>query len=279
MGMISRVRSQTADASKFVVDWMEHRTGIVTMTEHFLYEPVPKRGAWLYTLGSATLFLITLQFLTGILLLFYYVPSIEDAWNSVYYIQEEAYFGALIRGIHYWSANFLLAVIGLHMAQVFFSGGYKAPRELNWVVGVILLLLVILLAFTGYLLRWDQDGFWASVVGMKIGSYTPFLGGATIHLLLGGDVVGPATLTRFFALHVWLLPAALAPFIGIHLYLLRRHGVFGSEFEYTERLAKLHESQRLEEYARYELDEDEEDEEDDGDNGYGSSGEHDARRP
>jgi quinol-cytochrome oxidoreductase complex cytochrome b subunit len=268
MGMIGRVRSQTADASKFVVDWMEHRTGIVTLTEHFLYEPVPKRGAWLYTLGSATLFLITLQFLTGILLLFYYVPSIEDAWNSVYYIQEEAYFGALIRGIHYWSANFLLAVIGLHMAQVFFSGGYKAPRELNWVVGVVLLLLVIVLAFTGYLLRWDQDGFWASVVGMKIGSYTPFVGGATIHFLLGGDVVGPATLSRFFALHVWLLPAALAPFIGIHLYLLRRHGVFGSEFEYTERLAKLHENQRLEEYARYELDEGEEEYED-GENGYG----------
>jgi quinol-cytochrome oxidoreductase complex cytochrome b subunit len=164
----------------------------------------------------------------------------------------DVYFGQLIRGIHYWSANFLMALIGLHMAQVFFSGGYKAPRELNWVVGVILLLLVIGLAFTGYLLRWDQDGFWASVVGMKIGSYSPFIGGFTINFLLGGDVVGPATLSRFFAIHVWLLPAVIAPFIGIHLYLLRRHGVFGSEFEYSERLAKLHERQRVEEYARYE---------------------------
>ena len=150
--MIGRITSQALETSKLVADWMEHRSGIVTALEHFLYEPVPKRGAWLYTLGSATLFTITLQFLTGILLLFYYVPTTDHAWDSIYYIMNEAYFGTLIRGIHYWSANFLLVVIGLHMAQVFFSGGYKAPRELNWVVGVILLLLVIVLAFTGYLL-------------------------------------------------------------------------------------------------------------------------------
>ena len=253
--MIGRIGSRALETGKFISDWMEHRSGIVTMLEHFLYEPVPKRGAWLYTLGSAALFTITLQFLTGILLLFYYVPTTDHAWGSIYYIMNEAYFGTMIRGIHYWSANFLLVVIGLHMAQVFFSGGYKAPRELNWVVGVILLLLVIVLAFTGYLLRWDQDGFWASVVGIKIGSYSPFVGAQVTHFLLGGDVIGPATLSRFFAIHVWLLPAALAPFIGIHLYLLRRHGVFGSEFEYTNRLAKLHERQRLEEFERYEEDE------------------------
>jgi quinol-cytochrome oxidoreductase complex cytochrome b subunit len=255
--MIGRLRTQAQDTSKFLVDWMEHRMGIVTMLEHFLYEPVPKRGAWLYTLGSAVLFTITLQFLTGILLLFYYVPTTDHAWNSVYYIMNDAYFGQLIRGIHYWSANFLMAMIGLHMAQVFFSGGYKAPRELNWVVGVVLLLLVIGLAFTGYVLRWDQDGFWATVVGMKIGSYSPFVGGYVINFLMGGDVVGPSTLSRFFAIHVWLLPAAIAPLIGLHLYLLRRHGVFGSEFEYSERLAKLHERQRVEEYAGYEIHEDE----------------------
>lgn len=265
MGVIGRIRSfkqQGQAAGEATVDWLEDRTGIVTMMEHALYEPVPKRGAWLYTLGSATLFLITLQFLTGILLLFYYVPTTAEAWNSVYAIMNDTYFGQLIRGIHYWSANFLLAVIGLHMARTFFSASYKAPREMNWVVGVVLLLLVILLAFTGYLLRWDQDGFWASVVGMKIGSYTPFLGGATIHFLLGGDVVGPATLSRFFAIHVWLLPAVLAPFIGIHLFLLRRHGEFGSEFEYTDRIAKLNERKRLEEFASYEEDVEEEEEQD-----------------
>lgn len=254
--MLSRVKTRTVEASRSIVDWMEDRAGLVTQMEHFLYEPVPKKGAWLYTLGSATLFLITLQFLTGILLLFYYVPTTDHAWDSIYYIMNDAYFGRLIRGIHYWSANFLMAVIGLHMARTFFSGAYKAPRELNWIVGVILLLLVVILAFTGYLLRWDEDGFWASVVGMKIGSYSPFIGGYVINFLLGGDVIGPATLSRFFAIHVWLLPAALAPFIGIHLFLLRRHGEFGSEFEYSERIAKLRERQRLEDYARYEQEED-----------------------
>src|SRR3712207_823212 len=243
------------DASKVIVDWMEHRTGIVTMLEHFIYEPVPRRGAWLYTLGSATLFLITLQFLTGILLLFYYVPTTDHAWNSVSYIMNDAYFGALIRGIHYWSANFLMAVIGLHMARTFFCGSYKSPREINWIIGGVLFLLVIGLAFTGYLLRWGQDGFWASLVGIKIGSCSPFVRQYITHFLVGGDVVGPATLSRFFALHVWLLPAAIAPLIGIHLYLLRRHGEFGMESEYSERLAKLHERQRVEEYARYEEEE------------------------
>jgi len=252
--MIGRIRDRTLETSRFVTNWMENRTGVVTFMEHFLYEPVPKRGAWLYTLGSAVLTTISFQFLTGILLLFYYVPTTDHAWDSINYIMTEAYFGWLIRGIHYWSANFLLVVIGLHMAQVFFSGGYKSPRELNWIVGVILLLLVIGLAFTGYLLRWDQDGFWASVVGMKIGSYSPFIGGSTIHFLLGGDVIGPATLSRFFAIHVWLLPAVLAPLIGVHLYLLRRHGAFGSEFEYQDRLAKLHERQRLEQFERLEED-------------------------
>src|ERR671917_418094 len=110
--MIGRLRTQTTEASKFIVDWMEHRTGIVTITEHFLFEPVPKRGAWLYSLGSAVLFTITLQFLTGILLLFYYVPTTDHAWNSVNYIMTEAYFGQLIRGIHYWSANFLMGGCG-----------------------------------------------------------------------------------------------------------------------------------------------------------------------
>src|ERR687890_2104701 len=254
MSAIGKIGSRTAEAGRSVVGWVEDRTGVLSWLARFLNHPAPKRGAWMYALGTTALFLMTLQFLTGILLLFYYVPTTDHAWDSINYIMEEAYFGTLIRGIHYWSANFLLVVIGLHMAQVYFAGGYKAPRELNWVIGVVLLLVVILLAFTGYLLRWDQDGFWASVVGMKIGSYSPFVGGPTIQFLMGGDVIGPSTLSRFFALHVWLLPAALAPLIGIHLYLLRKHGVFGSEFEYSDRLAKLHERQRLEEFERLEED-------------------------
>lgn len=207
----------------------------------------------MYTLGTATLFLMTLQFLTGILLLFYYVPATDHAWNSIYYVMNEAYFGRLIRGIHYWSANFLMAFIGLHMLQVFLSGAYKAPRELNWVLGVTLLLLTVGVAFTGYALRWDQDGFWATVVGVKIGSYSPFVGSPVTHFLLGGDVAGPATLSRFFALHVWVLPALIAPLVLVHgVFLVLKHRVFGSGMEYRDRIARLRERRRIQEYGRYE---------------------------
>src|SRR5918997_1403535 len=123
---------------------------------------------------------------------------------------------------------------------------------MNWVVGVVLILLVTVLAFTGYALRWDQEGFWAWEVGIKIGSYTPFIGEHVATFLLGGDTAGPATLSRIFVIHVWLLPAILAPLIGVHLYLLPRHGEFGSEFEYSKRLAELRERQQIEEYALYE---------------------------
>src|SRR3954447_26793379 len=250
-GLIAR----TKQVGIALADWMEERTGIVSLTQTFLYEPVPKRGKWLYSLGSATLFLITLQFLSGILLLFYYVPTVDNAWNSIYYIMTDVYFGQLIRGIHFWSANVLVIVIGLPMCRTLFFGSYKAPREMNWIIGVVLILLVTILAFTGYALRWDAEGFWAWEVGVKIGSYSPFVGDYVATFLLGGDTAGPATLSRVFALHVWLLPAVLAPLIGIHLYLLRKHGEFGSEFEYSDRLAKLHERQRLESYEQYEEDE------------------------
>ena len=250
--MIARIKARSLEVGQTLVDWTEDRTGAVTMIEHFLYEPVPKRGKWLYSLGSATLFLITLQVLTGILLLFYYVPTTDHAWNSIYYMMNDVYMGWLVRGIHFWSANILVVVIGLHMLRTFFSGAYKAPRELNWVIGVVLILLVTILAFTGYALRWDAEGFWAWEVGVKIGSYSPFVGDYVATFLLGGDTAGPATLSRVFALHVWLLPAALVPLIGIHLYLLRKHGEFGSEFEYSKRLAELRERRQIEEYALYE---------------------------
>jgi menaquinol-cytochrome c reductase cytochrome b subunit len=250
-GLIAR----TKQVGIALADWMEERTGIVSLTQTFLYEPVPKKGKWLYTLGSATLFLITLQVLTGILLLFYYVPTADNAWDSIYYIMHDAYFGQYIRGIHFWSANVLLLVIGLHMMRTFLSGSYKAPREMNWVVGVFLILIVTILAFSGYALRWDQEGFWAWEVGAKIASYTPFIGSWAIITLLGGDTAGPATLSRVFALHVWLLPAVLAPLVGVHLYLLRKHGEYGAPFEYAERLTELRKQQQMRAYNDLEEDE------------------------
>jgi menaquinol-cytochrome c reductase cytochrome b subunit len=253
--MIARTKARTRQWGRDLADWMEERTGLLSIAEKLLYEPTPKRGKWLYTLGSATLFLITLQFLTGILLLFYYVPSTDEAWDSIYYIMNEAYFGQYIRGIHFWSANVLLLVIGLHMVRTFLSGSYKPPREMNWVVGVFLILIVTILAFTGYALRWDMEGFYAWEVGMKIASYTPLIGDWMVTFLLGGDTAGPATLSRVFAIHVWLLPAALAPLIGLHLYLLRKHGEFGAAFEYSERLAKLRRCRQMREYLEEEEDE------------------------
>ncbi len=246
--MMARIKARTLEAGRSLLDWMEERTGVVSIAEKLLYEPTPRRGRWLYTLGSATLFLITVQFLTGILLLFYYVPTTDNAWDSIYYMMNSVYFGQLIRGIHFWSANVLILVIGLHMVRTFLSGSYKAPREMNWVVGVFLILIVTILAFTGYALRWDQEGFWAWEVGVKIASYTPLVGDWMITLLLGGDTAGPATLSRVFAIHVWLLPAALAPLIGVHLYLLRKHGEFGATFEYAERLAELRKRRQMEEH-------------------------------
>jgi menaquinol-cytochrome c reductase cytochrome b subunit len=240
------MKARTKEAFKPFADWLESRMSVVSLGRKALYEPVPVRGRWLYTLGSATLFLITLQFLTGILLLFYYAPTTDHAWDSVYYIMTEAYFGQLIRGIHFWSANFLVVVIGLHMMRTFISGAYKAPRELNWVVGVFLIFIVAIMAFTGYALRWDQEGFWAWEVGIKIGSYSPVVGDWVATFLLGGDTAGPATLQRVFAIHVWLLPAALAPLIGLHLFLLRLHGQFGAAFEYSQRLAKLRKTRQVE---------------------------------
>jgi menaquinol-cytochrome c reductase cytochrome b subunit len=245
--VIARIRARTRRWGRGLADWMEERTGIVSLTEKLLYEPTPRRGRLLYTLGSATLFLITLQFLTGILLLFYYVPTTDNAWDSIYYIMNSVYFGRLIRGIHFWSANALVVVIGLHMVRTFLSGSYKAPREMNWVVGVFLIVIVTIMAFSGYALRWDQEGFWAWEVGAMISSYTPLIGKWVITSWLGGDTVGPAMLSRVFALHVWLLPAALAPLIGVHLYLLRKHGEFGAPFEYAERLAALRKRRQMEE--------------------------------
>src|SRR5215207_7829898 len=189
MSAMGKIGSRTAEAGRSVAGWVEDRTGVLSWLARFLNHPAPKRGAWMYALGTTALFLMTLQFLTGILLLFYYAPTTDHAWNSIYYIMNEAYFGQLIRGIHYWSANVLLAIIGLHMVQVFLSGAYKAPREVNWVLGVTLLLLTLGIAFTGYVLRWDQDGFWATVVGIKIGSYSPFVGSSVTHFLLGGDAL------------------------------------------------------------------------------------------
>ena len=213
-------------------DWVDERAAIRSLIRKGLYEAVPVRGAWFYTLGSATLILIILQLITGIFLTLIYVPSVTEAWASLNYLKQHDAFGSIVRGIHLWSAYILLFVIGLHMVRTFFSGSYKRPRELNWVTGVGLFVLVLGMAITGAFLPWDQAAYWTAVVVTNIAAYTPLIGSFLRALWRGSDTMGPITLSRTFGIHVWLLPAVLFPLIGVHLALLRKHGEFGSYINY-----------------------------------------------
>jgi quinol-cytochrome oxidoreductase complex cytochrome b subunit len=212
--------------------WIDERTGIRALLRKGLYEAVPVRGSWFYTLGSATLVLIILQLVTGIFLMFQYVPSVQEAWESLNFQRQTDVFGTWIRGIHMWGAYILMFVLGLHLVRTFFSASYKRPRELNWITGVLLLVLVLGMAITGAFLPWDQAAYWTAVVVTNIPAYTPFIGTFVRTLWRGGEAVGPITLTRTFGIHVWLLPSILFPMIGAHLALLRKHGEFGSYVNY-----------------------------------------------
>ena len=220
------------ETAHVAVIWLDERTGIIELLFKGLYEAVPKRGAWAYTLGSATLVLILNQLITGICLTMIYVPSTTEGWASLQYIKQHDPFAQIVRGMHLWGAYVLLFVIGVHMVRTFVSGSYKRPRELNWVSGVVLLLLVLGMAITGAFLPWDQAGYWTAVVTTNIPSYTPIIGAAIRAIWRGGDMVGPLTLVRTYGLHVWVIPALLFGLIGVHLYLLRKHGEFGSYVNY-----------------------------------------------
>jgi ubiquinol-cytochrome c reductase cytochrome b subunit len=191
----------------------------------FLYRRLPEGTTWWHTLGSAALFLILLQTLTGFFLAFYYVPSPEHAYDSLTYIQNEIPFGAFVRGLHYWGASLTVVVVFLHLLRVFFMGAYKYPRELSWVVGVFLFLLIMLFGFTGYLLPWDQKAYWATVVGTHIAGKAPLVGEYLWRILQGGVEVGARTLGRFYAAHVLILPAVLYAFILVHISMVIYQGI------------------------------------------------------
>ena len=212
--------------------WVDERLGVTDLVHQLLYEAVPRRGAWAYSLGSATLILIVNQIVTGMFLLWTYVPSTTEAWESLNFTERHDEFGAIVRGMHLWGAYVLFVVIGLHMVRTFVSGSYKKPRELNWIVGVVLFLLVLGLGITGAMLPWDQAAYWTATVVTHVVEYFPIFGTQLQEILRGGPQMGPATLTRFFAIHIWLLPALLVPLIGLHLILLRRHGEHGSWVNY-----------------------------------------------
>lgn len=204
---------------------IEHRTGLGSMLRAMLYEPIPGGARWRYVWGSTLVFAFTVQLITGFCLWAFYSPSAQTAWESVYYIQNEVGGGALLRGLHHYTAQAMVVLLGLHMLQVLIDGAYRAPREFNFWIGLLLLLVVLGLGLTGYLLPWDQKGYWATKVATNLMGLAPVGADAIKRLVVGGSQYGHQTLTRFFALHAGLLPLALMALTAVHIYLFRRHGI------------------------------------------------------
>jgi ubiquinol-cytochrome c reductase cytochrome b subunit len=209
------------------VRWIDERTGLSGPIRDFLNYPVPLyvHRNYLYTLGGLTLISFLLQVFTGILLVFYYDPSVEGAYNSVDYITYILPLGWLVRGVHHYGASAMVILVVLHMLRTYFFSAYKKPREINWLTGVLLLFLVLAFGFTGYLLPWDQKGYWATKVGAEIAGSVPLFGPQIAALMRGGHDLGQVTLTRFYATHIMLLPAAVGLLIVAHIAQLRYHGM------------------------------------------------------
>jgi quinol-cytochrome oxidoreductase complex cytochrome b subunit len=206
-----------------IFHWLDERLGLNSLYKATLDRPEPK-GNWWNTLGSASLFIFLMQGLTGIFLTVYYTPSPDHAYDSIQYIMTGVKFGWLIRGIHHWGASLMVLVVFIHMVRVFVTASYKYPRELTWLIGVGLLLLTMGMGFTGYLLPWNQKAFWATTVGTAIAGSVPGLGEFILKALRGGPDLSALTLSRFFSAHIWILPALLVGLIGIHIFLIVKHG-------------------------------------------------------
>src|ERR1700693_267153 len=188
--------------------------------------PVPRETAsWFYVFGSAAFVVFLLQIVTGIMLALIYVPSAGEACNSLQTLNHDVALGWFIRGLHGWGSNFMIAIVLIHMVQVFLFGAYKYPRELTWIVGVLLLLMTLGMAFTGQVLRFDQDAYWGLGIGASIASRIPLLGPALVSLMMGGPIIGGATLSRFFALHVFVIPGLLMLFVALHVLLVLKVGI------------------------------------------------------
>jgi ubiquinol-cytochrome c reductase cytochrome b subunit len=210
-----------------IVQWLDNRLNLGPIRVALLDEPIPGGASWIYIFGSITLFFFLLQMVTGMFLSIYYSPSTEHAYMSIQYIMDDVEFGSFIRGLHHWGASGMMVAIGLHILQVFLYGAYKKPRELLWVVGVVLLILTLAFGFSGYLLPWDQRAYWATQVGINMVGTLPVIGDVLIRVIRGGQNLGAMTLTRFFALHTLFLPWLLMTLVVLHLFILRRVGPAG----------------------------------------------------
>jgi len=211
---------------KQIGDWFEERLGLGAPIREAMEHHVPRSSAsWWYVFGSAALTIFALQVVTGILLAFTYVPSAAEAWNSLQHLNHDVTLGWYLRAVHGWGSDFMVAVVLIHFCQVFLFGAYKFPRQLTWIIGVFLLLMTLGMAFTGQVMRFDQDAYWGLGIGASITARFPIIGGAAVHMLLGGPIIAGATLSRFFALHVFLIPGLLIALVGLHLLMVLRLGV------------------------------------------------------
>jgi ubiquinol-cytochrome c reductase cytochrome b subunit len=208
-----------------LLNWIDDRTGIKNILHEALYERVPGGARWRYVWGSTLVFTFSLQVITGIFLWTAYSPSAQTAWESVYYIQEVMFLGSIVRGMHHFAAQAMVVLLAIHLIQVIIDGAYRAPREVNFWLGIILMKIVLGLGLTGYLLPWDQKGYYATQVSTKIMGATPVVGPQLQEIAQGGSEYGHHTLTRFFAMHAGILPGLLIAFLVLHLYVFRRHGI------------------------------------------------------
>jgi quinol---cytochrome c reductase cytochrome b subunit, bacillus type len=217
-------KEKLAELGVSAVDWVDERTSMSAGARWLMFRKIPKGTNWFYTLGSASLFAFLSQAVTGVFLAMYYDPSATRAYESVRHLTNEVFLGEFVRGMHKWGSTVMVILVFLHMGRTFFFGAYKYPRELNWVIGVVLLILTLFMSFTGYLLPFDQRSFWATTVGVAINGTGPLVGPYLNDFLRGGPEFGVTTLSRFYAMHMLLLPGIIGAMIGAHLYLVARLG-------------------------------------------------------
>ncbi len=213
------------EIAKIPVDWVEERSGLISFGKFMLFRNVPKDISWLQTLGSALVTVFIVQAVTGILLAMYYQPDPDTAWNTIKWITDDATLGWLVRGMHKWGSSVMVVLLFLHMGRTFLFGAYKYPREMTWITGAIIFILVMAMSFTGYLLVFDERAYWATIVGVNINGTAPILGPYLSYILMVGPEIGTHTLSRFYSLHMLVLPGAVGGLIALHLWLVIKLGV------------------------------------------------------
>jgi menaquinol-cytochrome c reductase cytochrome b subunit len=220
----TRPLDQVKEGAVSAVDWVDERTSLTGAARWVMFRKVPRGTNWFYTLGSASMFAFLSQAVTGVFLAMYYDPSPTRAYESTRHITNDVFLGEFVRGMHKWGSTVMVVLVFLHMARTFFFGAYKYPRELNWLIGVVLVILTMVMSLTGYLLPFDQRSFWATIVAVNITGTGPFVGPFLADFMRGGAEFGATTLSRFYAIHMLLVPGAIAAMLGAHLYLVAKLG-------------------------------------------------------